>query len=370
MKIITVVGARPQFIKAALVSAVFKEKKIEEVIVHTGQHYDENMSGIFFEQMGIQHPKYNLEIKANTHASMTGRMMEKIEEVLLLENPDMLLVYGDTNSTLAAALAARKLNIPIAHVEAGLRNFDFRIPEDVNRTLTDRISDILFCPTDTAVTNLLNEGFANFPCRVVKTDDIMADSVKIYSELIKKNPSSISKSISNLSNKDFLLCTVHRQESTTPKALSEIVSALNKISANIDIVLPIHPRTNKLIDELGLTFSENVKVIDPIGYIDMQYLLSVCFGVITDSGGLQKEAYLHGKYSLLLMDFTPWVELVESQVSVATKIDFDSILNNYEKFSNLNGRFDQLLYGNGEARIQIVENLLTFLNQNKDVAKH
>jgi UDP-GlcNAc3NAcA epimerase len=364
MKIITVVGARPQFIKAALVSAEFKEKKIEEVIVHTGQHYDENMSGIFFEQMGIQHPKYNLEIKANTHASMTGRMMEKIEEVLLLENPDMLLVYGDTNSTLAAALAARKLNIPIAHVEAGLRNFDFRIPEDVNRTLTDRISDILFCPTDTAVTNLLNEGFANFPCRIVKTDDIMADSVKIYSELIDKNPSSVSDIIREFIKPAYLLCTVHRQESTTVKALPEIVSALNKISSDFQIMFPIHPRTKKLIAELGLSFSENVKVIEPVGYLEMQYLLKSSSGVITDSGGLQKEAYLHGKYSLLLMDFTPWVELVESNVSVPTKIDFNSIMSNYKQFSKLNGRFDQYLYGKGEARIQIVENLMTYLNQN------
>jgi UDP-GlcNAc3NAcA epimerase len=361
MKIITIIGARPQFIKAALVSQELKKQGIEEVILHTGQHYDKNMSDIFFTQLGIPAPKYNLEIKANLHGEMTGKMLMGIEEVMLKETPDMTLVYGDTNSTLAAALASRKLNIPIAHVEAGLRNFNFMIPEDVNRTLTDRISDILFCPTNTAVQNLMEEGFAKFPCEVIKTDDIMADSVNIFSKMILQNPNLVSKEILEICKNEFLLCTVHRQESTSKQALPIIVEALNYISNEKNIIFPIHPRTKKLCAELDIQFNKNVIVIDPVGYFDMQYLLNATSGVITDSGGLQKEAYLHSKYSLLLMSYTPWVELVSNKVSVTTEIDSDAILNNYNNFKKLSGNFDQYLYGKGEARVQIVQALKSYL---------
>jgi UDP-GlcNAc3NAcA epimerase len=365
MKIVTIVGARPQFIKAALVSSELKKRGIHEIIVHTGQHYDENMSAIFFEQMGMQKPDYNLDIRAKTHGEMTGRMLIGIEEVLKETEPNLLLVYGDTNSTLAAALAARKLNIPIAHVEAGLRNHDLRIPEDVNRILTDRISDLLFCPTQTSIDNLYNEGFKSFHCEIIKTDDILADSVKVYSAMIDENPSLISEKFQSL-NSNYLLCTVHRQESTNSTSLTHIVNALNAISKEVPIILPMHPRTKSICDSANLKFNKHITVIDPVGYIDMQYLLKKSIGVITDSGGVQKEAYLHSKYSLLLMSYTPWVELITNNVSVTSILEETEILGSYEHYKKLNGSFNQKLYGKGNARIEIVDAILTYLNKKKN----
>jgi UDP-GlcNAc3NAcA epimerase len=359
MKIITVVGARPQFIKAALVSAVFKEKEIEEVLVHTGQHYDENMSGIFFNQMGIPHPKYNLSIKANTHGSMTGRMLEGIEDVLQIEHPQMVVVYGDTNSTLAAALAARKLNIPIAHIESGLRNFDFTVPEDVNRTLTDRISDLIFCPTETAMQNLRNEGFDSFPCKVVRTGDLMADSVSVFNKLLNKNISSLDPTTIELPDNSILL-TLHRQETTKPEVIKDVVKFLNEIAKDTEIIFPIHPRTRKVIEELNITLDQNIHVIDPVGYLEMQYLLSKCKHVITDSGGLQKEAYLHRKPSLLLMNFTPWVELIQNNCSVTTELNYEDIELNYKLSLSLNSNFDSNLYGDGNSRYEIVNEIIKY----------
>jgi UDP-GlcNAc3NAcA epimerase len=359
MKILTVVGARPQFIKAAVVSAVFNEKEIEEILLHTGQHYDKNMSEIFFKQMGIPHPKYNLNIKSNTHGSMTGRMLEGIEEILLKERPEMLLVYGDTNSTLAAALAARKLNIPIAHVEAGLRNFDFSVPEDVNRTITDRISDLIFCPTETAIENLLNEGFDNFPCKVVKTGDLMADSVSLFKLILKNNLSSLDPVVLGLPTNSILL-TIHRQETTKPEVIKDVVKFLNEIAKDKIFIFPMHPRTRSVVKELNLVFHDNIHVIEPVGYLEMQYLLSKCNHVITDSGGLQKEAYLHCKPSLLLMNFTPWVELVQNYCSVTTELNYEDIKRNYKRSLCLNSNFNSNLYGDGNSRYQIVNEIIKY----------
>lgn len=361
MKIITVVGARPQFIKAALISRELKRKGIDEIIVHTGQHYDENMSDIFFNQMGIPKPKYNLKIQANTHGSMTGRMIEGIEEILIREEPDVLVVYGDTNSTLAAALAARKLNIRIAHIEAGLRNFDFTVPEDVNRVLTDRISDILFCPTDTAMTNLLNEGFESFPCRIVRTGDLMADCVSVFGKMLKDENVLLKSEIPNLP-KDGVLVTIHRQETTKPNILKDVVAFLNKISLDHPIIFPIHPRTQKVINSLGLKLDNRVQVIDPVGYLEMQYLLKFCLHVITDSGGLQKEAYLHKKKSLVLMNFTPWVELIDNKCSITTELNFKDMMCNFKNSQELDSKFDTNLYGNGNSREQIVEEIIKLKN--------
>lgn len=363
MKIVTVIGARPQFVKAALISNEFKKRGITEIIIHTGQHYDPNMSDVFFNQLNIPEPAYNLGIKANSHGEMTGRMLIEIERVLQIENPDLLLVYGDTNSTLAAALAARKLNIKIAHVEAGLRNFDMTIPEDVNRILTDRVSDILFCPTQEAINNLIAEGFEKFPAKLVKTDDLLADMVYYYDEKLdefSEETSAVSKLVSSLQKP--ILCTIHRAESTTNTRIVEIIKALNTIAQQYDIIFPIHPRTKNVIEKLGLILHENIQLLAPLSYVEMIYALKHCRYVITDSGGLQKEAYLMKKYCLILMNYTPWVELINHKVSVTTQLTTDDILSNFKKMETLETPFNQSLYGEGSARFQIVDYLQNYFN--------
>jgi UDP-GlcNAc3NAcA epimerase len=356
MKIVTIVGARPQFIKAALLSDALKKNGITEILIHTGQHYDANMSDIFFEQLGLQNPAYNLHIQAKTHGDMTGKMLVEIEKILMDEMPDWVVVFGDTNSTLAGALAARKLNIPIAHVEAGLRNYDMTIPEEVNRIITDRISDLLLCPTEIAIENLRQEGFESFPIHIVKTDDILSDAVYFSLLKMKENPTVISAHLRAIPY-PYILCTVHRQDSTTEAHLKIILDALNKIATTAKIIFPIHPRTLAVLNGIQYPLSPNIHLIDPVGYLDMQYLLQHAQYLITDSGGLQKEAYLHGVYSLLLMGHTPWQELITHQVSVATPLDEARILLAYNDLKQLRGRFDQNLYGSGQAGMQIVEAL-------------
>lgn len=285
IKIITIIGARPQFIKAAILSKTFSESgKINEVIIHTGQHFDFNMDKIFFNELKIPEPIYNLNINSLSHGIMTGRMLIQIEKILFDEKPDYVLVYGDTNSTLAGALAAKKLYINLIHVEAGLRSFNMRMPEEINRILTDRISDLLFCPTDNAVQNLLNEGFQNFACTIINSGDVMLDLVIYFQKTNKdlKNP--------YLSMKDFILCTIHREENTqNSDRLISILNGLNRLSREIEIILPLHPRTRKIINDLNLKI--NFKTIEPVGYFKMMNLLQKCKLVITDSGGLQKEAF-------------------------------------------------------------------------------
>lgn len=361
MNINTIVGARPQFIKAALVSHELNKQGVNESIIHTGQHYDDNMSDIFFREMNIPAPEYNLGIRGKTHGEMTGQMLIGIEELLMKNRPDLVLLYGDTNSTLAGALAARKLNIPIAHVEAGLRNFDFTIPEDVNRTITDRLSSILFCPTQKAIDNLKKEGFADFPCTIVKTGDLMADCVRVFTNMIKQKPELVSPSLRGM-QKPYIVCTIHRQESTHPNSLPFVIDFLNAIAQEEQILFPIHPRTKKLCDQYDLSFHNNIKTIPPVGYFDMQYLLRNCTRVITDSGGLQKEAYLHQKYSLLLMDYTPWEELFEHRFCQTSSLDPLELKKNYGKALKLNGSFDIQLYGDGKSRKKIVQELIKFNN--------
>ena len=355
MKIITVIGARPQFIKAAALSREFaKHTDINEIIVHTGQHFDANMSEVFFEEMEIPKPTYNLEINSLSHGAMTGRMIEGIEEILLKEKPDLLLVYGDTNSTIAGALAAKKLHIKVAHVEAGLRSFNMEMPEEVNRILTDRISDYLCCPTDSAVNNLMKEGYDNIDTKVVRTGDVMQDAAIFYA----KKSVEKSKVISQLRLEKFALATLHRAENTDSKErLTQLVEGLNEIHTTIcPVVLPLHPRTKAKLKEHGLELK--VKLIDPVGYFDMIELLKNCSLVMTDSGGLQKEAFFFGKNCVTMRDQTEWVELIEHKVNKLVGADKDLLLESVNEMLVKKSNFDIDLYGRGKACIQIVKALI------------
>ncbi|RXJ67413.1 UDP-N-acetylglucosamine 2-epimerase (non-hydrolyzing) [Halarcobacter ebronensis] len=341
MKIITILGARPQFIKAGSISReIVKYKEIQEIIVHTGQHYDANMSDIFFDEMKIPKPDYFLGIGGKSHGAMTGQMIEKIEEVVLKEKPDWILVYGDTNSTLAGAIVASKLHVKLAHIEAGLRSFNMNMPEEINRILTDRVSQILFCPTDAAVENLKNEGFDNFNCKIVKSGDVMQDGAIFYKEYAIKPKCKIEN--------DFILCTIHRAENTDDESrLKNIFEALEEISKEKQILLPLHPRTKKILENLKLNI-QNLTLIEPVGYLEMVWLINNCSLVMTDSGGLQKEAYFFRKKCITLRDETEWIELVKLGVNTLVGDNKKKILNAYEMSNILNrDNFDLDLYGSG-----------------------
>ncbi len=380
MKICTIIGARPQFIKAAVVSRAIREHNkqitnhqspVTEVIVHTGQHFDDNMSKVFFDEMDIPKPDYNLAINSTTHGAMTGRMLEKIEEILLKEKPDWVLVYGDTNSTLAGALAASKLHIPVAHVEAGLRSFNMRMPEEQNRILTDHISTKLFCPTDTAVKNLEKEGLTK---GVHQTGDVMYDAFLYYSKKVleachfrvngretrEQNACNTERSegcpIHNLPNK-FILLTIHRAENTDdPVRMTNIVESIN--GAPMEVVFPVHPRTKKILEKYDLHFKDHVKLIDPIGYLDMIYLENKCEMIVTDSGGVQKEAYFAKKPCITLRDETEWVETVEAGwnrcVGANDKTSIALALTNANRIPK---GYPQL-YGDGYSGSEIINILL------------
>ena len=356
MKIVTIVGARPQFIKASVVSReIAKHREIREVIVHTGQHFDKNMSDIFFEEMQIPAPHYHLDIHSMSHGAMTGRMIEKIEEVLLVEQPDFVMVYGDTNSTLAGALAAKKLHIKLVHVEAGLRSFNMSMPEEINRILTDRISDILCCPTNQAVQNLNDEGYSHFPSKVVVTGDVMQDAAIFYRKLAIDDNAIISKL--GLEGKEFALCTIHRAENTDNlDRLRGIIGALNDIAGKMEIVFPIHPRTQKIIAENKMLLS--CKTINPVGYLDMINLLTHSSIVLTDSGGLQKEAFFFAKPCVTLRNETEWVELVDGGFNLLGGADKGRINSAYEKMRLAKPDFTKDLYGKGFAAERIVTLLM------------
>jgi UDP-GlcNAc3NAcA epimerase len=352
MKIVTIVGARPQFVKAAVLSrAIASMPGITEVIIHTGQHYDINMSDIFFEEMSIPKPDYHLGINGKSHGAMTGQMLEAIEAKLLINKPDWLLVYGDTNSTLAGALAAKKLHIKIAHVEAGLRSFNIQMPEEVNRILTDRMSDMLFCPTEYAVQNLHKEGFSNFDCKVINTGDVMQDAAMYYAADSAKPDMDLPST--------FCLATVHRAENTDdPKKLSSLFKALDKISETIPVILPLHPRTKSCLSKFGIS-PKKVRFIDPIGYFEMIWLLQNCKAVLTDSGGLQKEAFFFHKPCLTLRDETEWLELVDHKFNQIVGANEAKILDAYEKLDfTLDYNID--LYGEGKAANKILNELQNF----------
>jgi len=322
MKVLTVLGARPQFIKAAPVSRVIREK-VEEIIVHTGQHYDQNMSDIFFEELSIPKPDYLLGIGSGNHGKQTAEMLSKIEEIILKEQPDCVMVYGDTNSTLAGSLAASKLHIPIVHIEAGLRSFNKKMPEEVNRILTDHISELLLCPTDTAVENLKNE---NITDGVYNVGDVMYDAVLYNAELAKTKSNILSEQ--SLTPNDFYLITIHRAENTDDKErLESIFSAFNQINGKK--VWPIHPRTKKMIKDYGFNLDaiEGLQIIDPVGYLDMLTLEVNSKKIITDSGGVQKEAYFAKVPCITVRDQTEWVETLVDDANILTGTDTNKIVD-------------------------------------------
>ncbi len=353
MKIVTVIGARPQFIKAAPVSRVFASTgDIEEIIVHTGQHFDENMSRIFFDELQIPVPAWNLDINSLGHGAMTGRMMEKLEEMLQKEQPDILMVYGDTNSTLAGALAAAKLNIPVAHVEAGLRSHNMQMPEEINRILTDRVSKLLFCPTPDAVKNLKNEGYEKFDCHILETGDVMYDAALFYSPMAKDPGLNI--------NNSFALTTLHRAENTdNPDHLAGILTALQEIATEMTVVLPLHPRTRNVIEKSGSGhLLHGLMVTQPVGYLEMIWLLKNCSMVLTDSGGLQKEAYFFEKPCITLRQETEWTELTREGVNLLAGSDTHEIMASFRTFTQKKTLFPKVLYGEGKASEKIAETLL------------
>ncbi|MDD5090856.1 MAG: UDP-N-acetylglucosamine 2-epimerase (non-hydrolyzing) [Candidatus Wallbacteria bacterium] len=347
MKIVTIIGARPQFIKASPVSAaIAAHPGMTEVIVHTGQHFDHAMSDIFFSQMGIPAPDYNLNIHSLSHGAMTGRMLEEIEKVLTVEKPDTVLVYGDTNSTLAGALAAAKLHIPVAHVEAGLRSRNMRMPEEINRIMADRVSSHLFCPTATALSNLKSEGFESFGCRIELTGDVMFDSVLRFAPLAVKPRIS--------SAEGFVLSTLHRQENTaSSETLSGIAEALSRIALTTPVVLPLHPRTRSVLTSSGLSLP-GVEVIDPVGYLEMLWLLNHCSLVMTDSGGLQKEAFFSGRPCVTLRHETEWTELVDMGYNVLSGSDPDTIMAAYSALEGRSFKPDLHVFGDGHAAEKII----------------
>jgi len=376
MKIVTIVGARPQFIKAAAIQRAIQafnqnrsrsKRRIQEILVHTGQHYDYLMDKVFFEELELPKPDYHLGVGSGSHAKQTGMMLEHIEVVLKKENPKIVVVYGDTNSTLAGALAAAKLNIPVAHVEAGLRSYNRTMPEEMNRLVTDHLSTLLFCPTDQAVRNLLKEGIRNGEGRIVKkVGDVMYDSILYYSK-IAENKSPILHDLnlvnpqSAIRNPQYYLATLHRAENTDdPKKLKSIFRALNEIGEKTPVILPLHPRTKKMMKVYHL-FSKfkNIKFIEPVSYLDMLKLEKNAKAILTDSGGIQKEAYWLRVPCFTLREETEWVETINGGWNVLTGTEVKRILREVGRLEKRRkypkGR---KIYGNGKASQKIVKILM------------
>jgi UDP-GlcNAc3NAcA epimerase len=358
MKVLTVVGARPQFIKAAAVSRAVRshpDLQIDEVMVHTGQHYDANMSKIFFDELDIPRPAYNLEVAGGGHAEMTGRMLQALEPVMLRERPHWVLVYGDTNSTLAGALAAAKLNIPIAHVEAGLRSFNMRMPEEVNRVVADRVSKLMFCPTTTAVENLRAEGLTD---GVRLVGDVMYDVALHFGAIARRKAALLERH--SLRPGTYVLVTCHRAENTdAPEKLATIFSALKQIAQHMPVVLPLHPRTRIAAVQAGLMpLLDQCVVIDPLSYLDMVAFEQDAAAIMTDSGGVQKEAFFFGVPCITVRTETEWVETVElgwnRLVATETAEIVQAVLG-AQKPQSINGR--PAPYGSGQAALAIVRAL-------------
>lgn len=348
IKIVTIIGARPQFIKAAALSKEFKQhSQIQEIIIHTGQHFDENMSAIFFDEMHIPKPQYQLNINSLGHGAMTGRMLEEIEKILVLEKPVFVLVYGDTNSTLAGALAAKKLNIKVIHVEAGLRSFNMAMPEEINRILTDRISDICFCPTENAVKLMKEE--ANKHTAIVLAGDVMEDAALFFA----------GKSYNRNNFKNYVLATIHRQENTDDlQNLSSIIEALNVINENTQVVIPLHPRTRLILEKNNIIFEG--QIIEPVGYLEMIDLIQNANLIITDSGGLQKEAFFFDKYCITIREQTEWIELVEHGYNFITGSDKGKILECYLACKDKPFDKKHNFYGGGNASKRIAEFIIGY----------
>ena len=362
MKILTILGARPQFIKAAAVSrAIRSNNDIEEVIVHTGQHFDKNMSEIFFEQLDIPRAQYNLNISSLSHGAMTGRMLEKVESIFQNETFNYCMVYGDTNSTLAGALAAVKLQVPLAHVEAGLRSYNSAMPEEINRIITDRVSNILFCPTSVAVNNLKNESFPFFltdsqPQRIVNVGDVMLDAVVHYRKLAEI---TVDLSDFGLTDKEFVLCTLHRQENTDNESnLRNILKALRHIAKQIPVVLPLHPRTRaKILSYRDNQMLEGLLVLSPLSYLEMQRLQMSANMILTDSGGVQKEAFFHEIPCITLREETEWPETLENGWNKLAGSDVSVIIDHFERQEHPSSQ-NKSFFGDGNAAEKIIGQFL------------
>tara|TARA_R110001599_G_scaffold171353_1_gene362349 strand:- start:375600 stop:376697 length:1098 start_codon:yes stop_codon:yes gene_type:complete len=359
IKIATIVGARPQFIKAAAISRVARENysdQVSEFIIHTGQHYDENMSQVFFEELGIPCPEYNLEIAGGNHGVMTGRMLAGIEKVLLDEMPDWLLIYGDTNSTLAGALAAAKLHIPVAHVEAGLRSFNMRMPEEINRILSDRVSSLLFCPTDVAVRNLASEGITR---GVHNVGDAMYDVALYYRDKARQQSTILHRL--GVTTGEFALATCHRAENTDDSArLEAILTGLATVAESMPVVIPLHPRTRKIIEERELSSCLNrLVVVDPLPFLDMIALEQAARLILTDSGGVQKEAFFYQVPCITMREETEWLETVESGWNCLVGANAELIASAASKaIQGEHGRKTVTPYGNGNAAENILAQLV------------
>lgn len=348
----TVIGARPQFIKAAVLSRAIKarNKEFAEILVHTGQHYDSNMSDLFFKEMDIPAPDHRLSINQKSHGEMTGEMLIALDKLTDQCRPDIVLVYGDTNTTLAGALVAAKKHLPVAHIEAGLRSYNRHMPEEINRILTDAVADWLFCPTTSAEKNLLKE---NVPGKIHVVGDIMYDALKYYSRM--NRASEAVKKIIDGTGGIFSLCTLHRQENTDNQAvLSELIEAIRTISTTRNpVILPLHPRTAKYVKNYGLSL-DGIHCIEPVGYFDMLYLLKHAQNIITDSGGLQKEAYFCKKPALVLRKETEWVELLENKVAVLAHGRVGSIIDGFDHLKTIY-HFPDNLYGNGRTAEAVLD---------------
>lgn len=378
-KILTIIGARPQIIKAAALNRVIKNKfsdHLEEIIVHTGQHYDENMSQIFFNELNIPKPHINFNVGSANHGKQTAIMIEKTEETILHQKPDAVVLYGDTNSTLAGALAAVKLLVPVFHVEAGLRSYNKTMPEEINRIMADHASTILFCPTQQAVKNLEKEGFRwrqhpwnmNHP-KVVLSGDVMYDNSLYYSKLADKKSKILQQH--HLQNIPFILCTIHRNNNTdNVERLNTLFSALLEISQKIKIILPLHPRTKKFIHtslkqnlQNKISQSKNIIITEPASFLDMIMFEKNCSMIITDSGGVQKEAYFFKKPCIVLRPETEWIELLDTGTTVLADADFDKICNAFENLIDTSVEKFIPFYGDGHAAEKIAEEIITFFNQ-------
>jgi len=365
MKVVTVVGARPQFIKAATLSRAIARhnaarpgQPVDERMIHTGQHYDPNMSDVFFRELEIPDPAWHLGVGSGPHGEQTGRMLAEVEKVLLAERPDMLLVYGDTNSTLAGALAAAKLHVPVAHVEAGLRSFNRRMPEEVNRVMADHLSDLLFCPTDQSVSNLAREGVRG---KVLRVGDIMFDSVRHYRERIAREPRATAAL--GLAPKGFVLATVHRAENTDSAAnLAGIFEAFGRIQARYPVVVALHPRTRRLLAEHGIAVAPGVRLVEPLGYFEMVELEVNARMILTDSGGVQKEAFFARTPCLTLREETEWVETTACGANRLCGASAGRILEGFRAFDEGGAApdFDANPYGAGDAAEGIVAEMLAF----------
>ena len=355
-KIISIAGARPQFIKTAIMHlAIASHTELEHRIVHTGQHYDAAMSGSFFHDLNIPEPAYNLGINQLSHGAMTGRMLETIETVLLKERPAMVIVYGDTNSTLAGALAARKLHIPVAHIEAGLRSFDMNMPEEVNRVLTDRISDLLFCPTRQAVLNLEQEGYRHLNNEVDQPGDIMFDAALHYSSIAQTK---------QVFPEPFILATIHREAALqSPAKLERIMQELNQLHQHTHVLFAAHPHTRAVITALGTNI--HFDLLPPFGYLRMLQALEQCSCVVTDSGGLQKEAYFFSKPCITVRDSTEWTELTDAGVNVLWKEDGISLHEIYTTLLRDKPSFNARFYGTGNSCGLIVGKMIQYMERNK-----